>query len=97
MDGDSDSESLVGCRCYCEGDSRAELPEVVLVLVLVSALAMGMLIAVKFAPVSLAQADCHQGTGIAAITVDQDGRPWMLINYLYWGWLIVRSSDALPA
>lgn len=59
-------------------------------LVLVSALAMGMRTAVKFAPVSLTQADCHQGTGTAAITVDQDGRPGTLINYLYWGWLIVR-------
>lgn len=57
---------------------------------MVSVLAMGMLTAVRFAPVSLAQANCHQGTGTAAITMDQDGRPWMLINYLYWGWLIVR-------
>lgn len=59
-------------------------------LVLVSVLAMGMLTAVRFAPVSLAQANRYQGTGSAAITMDQDGRPWMLINYLYWGWLIVR-------
>lgn len=88
--GDGGSESLRGCRCYREGDSSAERPEAVLVLASVSALAMGRLTAVKFAPVSLAPADGHQGTGAAAITADQDGRPWMLINYLCWGWLIVR-------
>lgn len=60
--GDTDSESLVGCLCYCEGDSNGycdgdsstELPEAVLVMVF--ALAMGMLTAVESIPVSLAKA-----------------------------------------